>query len=145
MDFRHGGFMMPLAPEERSKLVAVKALNVLRQYGTLTEVRKAHRTVASQLEDGGVFLEGFSDLVGDVVVCRVLRRPCSGSEPFEQEAMLFALNLRRQARDGGLTLRLVAENLAEVPHNGADAFLEEFLLLWEAAVDASRSDLPKPG
>mmetsp|Transcript_90013 Transcript_90013/g.253956 ORF Transcript_90013/g.253956 Transcript_90013/m.253956 type:complete len:555 (+) Transcript_90013:79-1743(+) len=135
MDFRHGGFLMPLAPEERPKVVAVRAMNVLRQYESLAECRKAHRTVVGQLAEGGVLLEGSSDPIGDVVAVHVLRRPpVGGAEPFVHEAMFFALNLRRLAREGGLSLDLVAENLPQLLYGRTDGPFEDFFRIWRAAV-----------
>eukprot|EP00429_Kryptoperidinium_foliaceum_P101330 CAMPEP_0176259364 /NCGR_PEP_ID=MMETSP0121_2-20121125/39035_1 /TAXON_ID=160619 /ORGANISM="Kryptoperidinium foliaceum, Strain CCMP 1326" /LENGTH=202 /DNA_ID=CAMNT_0017599253 /DNA_START=1 /DNA_END=606 /DNA_ORIENTATION=- len=141
MEFRHGGFLMPLGAEERRGLMAVRAMNVLRQYDALEEVSKAHRSLVAQLADGGVLLEGSSDPIGDVVVAHLLRKAPGGSPKAApaQEAMFFALNLRRQARQGGLSLDLVGDNLPQLLYARKEPAFEEFFALWQAAVEETRS------
>lgn len=131
--FRHGGFLMPLAPEERPRVVAVRAMNVLRQYESLAECREAHRTVCGQLAEGGLLFEGTSDPRGDAIVAHVLRR----ADPFVPEAMFFALNLRAQARQGRLSLDAVAENLPPLLYRRDVPFFEDFFGRWRAAVAAT--------
>lgn len=139
LDFRHGGFLMPLTDTERPKLCCVRALNVLRQYESFQECRNAHRTVTGQLMENGLLFEGSSDPVGNVVVSYVFR--ATGSQHFLTEALLFALNLRAQAKQGGLSLDLVADNLPQLLFKRDVNNFEVFLEHWRTAViatDASR-------
>lgn len=133
MDFRLGGFAMPVRDDERPKLFAVRAMNVLRQYDSLEECRSAHRTVASQLMEGGLLFEGSSDPRGDVITAYVLR---SGNPPVP-EGLFFALNLRALARSGGLSLAGIGENLPQLLFARDVAAFEEFYARWIAAVAAT--------
>ena len=61
LDFRYGGFEVPLPGGERPMLV--RALNVLRQYPE-DEVPAAWATVVGRLAPGGLFVDGTCDELG---------------------------------------------------------------------------------
>ena len=91
MEFRLGGFNMPLDPERPARLV--RAFNVLRQYPP-EAVDEALADLAVGVLPGGLLIEGTSDPPGRVWVANVLRRQAPDLEPWRREALVFSTNFR---------------------------------------------------
>jgi hypothetical protein len=82
-DFRLGGFDLPLAPDERVRLL--RALNLLRGYPE-EAVPGVHRKLGGALLEGGLLVEGSTDASGGVGVAHLLRRR---GDQVAREALLF--------------------------------------------------------
>lgn len=89
LEFRLGGFDLPLGPGERAGVV--RAFNVLRQYAE-REVGGALALLGAQMAVGGLLLEGTSDPLGRLVAFQVLRRAPDGA--LAREAVVLAPRLR---------------------------------------------------
>lgn len=90
--FRHGGFDLPLAPDEPARLV--RAMNVLRQYRP-EQVDEAHMSMASSLLPGGLLVEGTCDKTGAVLTAHMLRRSGDVEVSLRREALIFATNFQQ--------------------------------------------------
>jgi len=95
MQFAYGGFALPLEESQWQQVVAIRAMNVLRQYESMTEVGEAHATLLKQLRPGGLLFEGTSDLHGDAMTVYVFE---AGSQV--PRYIFFACSLRTQAKAG---------------------------------------------
>jgi hypothetical protein len=89
VEFRQGGFALPLAAWERPALV--RAMNVLRSYPEAA-VEKAHRQLATALVPGGLLIEGSSDPTGSVTGAYLLRK---GPHGLKREALWFRTDFSR--------------------------------------------------
>ncbi|MBU8895076.1 methylase [Corallococcus sp. H22C18031201] len=89
--FRQGGFALPLAPDEPTRLV--RAMNLLRQ-GAPERVPEAHQRLAQALLPSGLVVEGSSDTPGAVLVAHLLRRG-DGRADLTREALLFHTDFSR--------------------------------------------------
>ncbi len=91
VDFRLGGFNLPLAADERAR--AVRAFNVLRQYPP-SAVRPAWEQIAASVPPGGLLIEGTSTPSGSLWVANLLRR-VEAAFPWKQEALVFSTNFHQ--------------------------------------------------
>ncbi|HET6334234.1 MAG TPA: hypothetical protein VFG30_13520 [Polyangiales bacterium] len=71
LEFRRGGFELPLGAAERPRVV--RALNLLRGYSE-TEARAAHAMLSAALLPGGLLIEGTSSPSGGVLCVHLLRK-----------------------------------------------------------------------
>lgn len=99
LDFRLGGFNLPLKLSEdgaRETVRAIRAMNVLRQYDE-TDVADAYARLAEHVLPGGLLLEGTSDPLGRLMVVNILRRqPRDADELWHAEGLLFSTNFRSE-------------------------------------------------
>lgn len=133
LEFRLGGFDLPLERDERAHVI--RAMNVLRQYEE-HEHAPAIARMARSLADGGMLLEGTSTPTGRLLTANIYRR--RGAE-VEHEGLMLAPNLAREWRP--LELRSVLpKNL--IHHCEAGSPLEAFFERWhEAYAEARRGGL----
>ncbi len=92
--FRLGGFNLPLQawPDGVSETVRlVRAFNVLRQYDE-DEVKGAYERLFQRIVPGGLLIEGTSDPFGSIWVANLVRKPITGKNPWEVEALVFSTN-----------------------------------------------------
>ncbi|WP_151969645.1 hypothetical protein [Candidatus Uabimicrobium amorphum] len=89
VDFRHGGFNLPLC-EQSERASVIRAFNVLRQYEK-KQVTKAYSAMLPYLTEGGILIEGTSDPLGRIWVANLFRKHhvC-----LQQEAVVFSTNFR---------------------------------------------------
>ncbi|HEY1738793.1 MAG TPA: hypothetical protein VGI86_08795 [Acidimicrobiia bacterium] len=129
VEFRVGGFDLPLAQGEQAGLV--RAMNVLRQYPE-DEHAGAMALMAGHLADGGLLLEGTSTPSGRLFTANLVRR--SGGEVVPAGVVL-SVNLRRawQARELQTVLPKNLIHRAE-PGGAIDAAFGT----WERAVGDAR-------
>lgn len=85
LEFRRGGFELPLAANERPRLV--RALNVLREYGEC-EAEAAQLTLSAALLPGGLLVEGTSSASGGVACVHLLRKRPDGG--LAREGLIFS-------------------------------------------------------
>lgn len=90
-DFRLGGFDLPLRGDEAVRLV--RAFNVLRQYEE-HEVAPAWGLLSQQILPGGLLVDGTSCPLGRAWTACLVRRPETGDQPWELEALVLGSNLR---------------------------------------------------
>lgn len=90
IEFRLGGFNLPLKPGESARFV--RAFNVLRQYDE-SAVGEAYATLSRCILPDGILLEGTSDPFGRVWVANVLRKRAECPE-FAHEALVMGCNFR---------------------------------------------------
>lgn len=83
VEFRQGGFELPLAQDESARLIRV--MNVLRSYRP-ERAQEIHEKLSERLVDGGLLVEGTTDKAGEVLTAHLLRQ--SNGEP-QREALLF--------------------------------------------------------
>jgi len=89
IDFRHGGFNLPLI-KEKERATVIRAFNVLRQYKK-EQVLAAYNAMLPHLVEGGVIIEGTSDPLGRIWVANLFRKH---KNCLEQEAVIFSTNFR---------------------------------------------------
>ena len=87
--FRLGGFNLPLKQNETARIV--RAFNVLRQYEE-EQVHDSLLTIAENMQNGGLILEGTSDPYGRVWVANLLRK--TDIPPLQLEGLIFSTNFR---------------------------------------------------
>lgn len=124
LTFRHGGFEMGLAADERP--VLVRAFNVLRQYDE-AEVSGAWAEVSRHLAPGGLLVDGTCDEIG---------RTASWVGVTSSGPQTFTLSLRLASVERP---SVVAERLPKslihrnVPGEPIHAFLRDLDTAWEHA------------
>lgn len=101
VDFVHGGFEVPLPPEDPagSAPVLVRAFNVLRQYDE-AQVAPAWAQIVGRLAPGGALVEGTCDELGRLATWVDVRRGPDG-EPVPQT---LTLSLRLAGMESPSTL-----------------------------------------
>ena len=127
----HGGFeaLPSLAP-----VTAVRAMNVLRAY-PLEQIADAHRALAAPLIEGGLVIEGSTDVAGDLTVAHVLRKR---GPDLLREHLLFHTTFAhgfapRQFRDH------LPRDLRRSVKPGTRLF--DFLRDWHSAFEQTRGEL----
>jgi hypothetical protein len=134
LEFRLGGFDLPLATTERAAVV--RAMNVLRQYDENAYADAVAR-MGRGVRDGGVVLEGTSSPTGRLLCANVYRR--RGAR-LAREGLLLAPNLARQWEPRELQT-VLPKNL--IHHCEPGSPLDDFFGRWERAYrDALRRGLP---
>ncbi len=86
--FRHGGFNLPLQPDERVRLI--RAFNVLRQYEE-KDFAPAYEHLAEYVLPGGLMIEGTSNPFGSIWAANLARKMESA---WKFEALVFSTNFR---------------------------------------------------
>ncbi len=122
MEFRLGGFNLPLQPGER--VAVIRAMNVLRQYPE-SEYRPSIEILARSLCREGLLLEGTSDPPGRLMVFNLYRR--SGEE-FLFNGLIFSVRLRHPFSPRDLQA-VLPKNL--IHHAGPGSPLDRFFGDWE--------------
>jgi len=89
LSFRRGGFNLPIQPNEPVRII--RAMNVLRQY-TPEESWEAHNKLVSQLDEGGMLIEGSSDPFGQIIAVVILRKR---NGQLASEGMVLSTNFRQ--------------------------------------------------
>jgi hypothetical protein len=89
LDVRLGDLGFAREPDDEIRLI--RAMNVLRQ-GEEDGALKAHQILGANLIEGGLLIEGSSDLAGGVLVAHLLRRRDGQTR---REAMAFATDFSR--------------------------------------------------
>lgn len=134
LEFRHGGFDLPLARDERA--LVIRAMNVLRQYEEQDHAPAIER-MGRSLAEGGMLLEGTSTPTGRLLTANVYHK--HGGR-LVHDGLMLAPNLAREWRP--LELRSVLpKNL--IHHCEVGSPLEAFFERWQDAyAEARRSGLP---
>jgi len=132
-DFRLGGFNLPLHEGENVRLI--RAFNVLRQYDE-DAVRPTWDQLCGQLLPGGLLFEGTSCPHGRVWTACLVRRPESGEEPWELEALVLGANLRTGFDPELFQTRLPKAFIHQVTD---DQPIGRFIEGWKRAAVESRS------
>jgi len=115
LDFRHGGFELAgLRP------MIVRALNVLRQYDE-ADVRGAWDTIAGNLAEGGVLIDGTCDELGRLCAWLTIS---AGPKPACPISLTLAASLSTLQRPAAFAERLPK---ALIHHNVAAERVHEFL------------------
>lgn len=140
LDFRRGGFNLPLRPGERTALI--RAINVLRQYEE-EDVQTALALLAPALEPGGLLLEGTTNPTGSLAVFNVfLRRPAPVSPGrrlpaatlLHDQALVFAARPLRGFEPADFRAVLPKRSIHHAEPGGAlDAFFQRWARSWRFA------------
>ncbi|MEM7125745.1 MAG: hypothetical protein AAF702_05435 [Chloroflexota bacterium] len=96
VDFRLGGFNVPLLTNEQGQqetVRAIRAFNVLRQYDQ-SQVDDAYCQMISSILPGGLLIEGTSDPRGSLWVANIVRRSTTGEISWYPEWLVFSTNFR---------------------------------------------------
>jgi hypothetical protein len=131
LEFREGGFDLPLTAAERPRLV--RALNVLREYSE-AEARSAHAKLGSLLLPSGLLLEGTSSASGGVCTVHLLRKSESGA--LEREGLVFLTDFSQ-----GFAPFLFRDRLPRDLRRRCEpgSAIHAFLRRWTDAFHAARS------
>lgn len=130
LEFRGGGFDLPLAAAERPRIV--RALNVLREYGE-AEARAAHLKLGAAVVPGGLVLEGTSSASGGVSCVHMLRKRDGA---LVREALLFSTDFSQ-----GFAPFLFRDRLPRDLRRRCErgSVIQRFLTIWTDAFAAARS------
>ena len=131
LDFRLGGFDVPLRPAERAAVV--RAFNVLRQYGE-SAVAPALDALAPALAPGGLVLEGTSDPSGRLLAFELHRKPADGAG-LERLGLVLAPSLREEFHPRQLQPVLPKRHVHRADPRGT---IDRFFAAWEAAWQSAR-------
>ena len=129
LEFRFGGFDIPMAPGERASVV--RAINVLRG----CDERRHHEAVnrlGRALRDGGVLMEGTGSPTGRLLAVSLYRR--RGAR-LAREGLLLAPNLARDWTPRELQSVLPRDL---IDHSGPGSWLYDFFERWDKCLDAAR-------
>ncbi len=129
LEFRFGGFDLPMAPGERASVV--RAINVLRgcdERGHHDAVNRLGRA----LRDGGVLLEGTGSPTGRLLAVNLYRR--RGARVI-REGLLLAPNPAREWTPREL-LAVLPRDL--IDHGGPGTWLDDFFERWDKFLAAAR-------
>jgi hypothetical protein len=130
LEFRGGGFELPLAAAERPRIV--RALNVLRGYGE-AEAHAAHLKLGAAVLTGGLVLEGTSSASGGVSCVHLLRKHDGA---LVREALLFATDFSQGFAPFLFRDRLPRDLRRRCERGSA---IQRFLTSWTDAFSAARS------
>ena len=130
LEFRLGGFELPLRPGERAAVV--RAFNVLRQYGEAA-VAGALDALARGLAPGGLVLEGTSDPSGRLLAFNLHRKAAGGR--LEPLGLVLAPTLRPDFHPRRLQPVLPKSHVHRAEPDGA---VDRFFAAWEAAWQSAR-------
>ncbi|MBN2043923.1 MAG: hypothetical protein JW757_02785 [Anaerolineales bacterium] len=125
IDFRHGGFNLPLKANESARLI--RAFNVLRQYDR-QEVAFAYQTLTAYLIEGGLLMEGTSDPFGRVWTANLIRK--QNQQQTSYEAITFSTNFRHGFEPANFQ-PVLPKNLIHLMKNNNR--IETFFKDWKAA------------
>jgi hypothetical protein len=123
LEFRLGGFNLPLRAGERAAVIRV--MNVLRQYPE-AEYRPSIEILGQSLCQEGLLLEGTSDPPGRLMVCNLFRRT---GEEILFDGLIFSIRLRHPFSPRDLQA-VLPKNL--IHHAEPGSPLDRFFGDWEA-------------
>ena len=129
LEFRHGGFALPVRPGERG--VAIRALNVLRQYEEAA-VADAVARLGGALAPGGVLIEGTSDPTGRLLAFDLYREHAG---VLERAAFVLAPSPRASFLPRDLQAVLPKRLIHRADPGGA---VDRFFAAWHAAWQGAR-------
>jgi hypothetical protein len=135
LDVRLGGFNLPVRPGER--VVAVRALNVLRQYGEAA-VADAVGRLGAALAPGGLLLEGTSDPTGRLLAFELHERRGAG---VERVALVLAPSLRHGFEPRDVQAVLPKRHIHRAEPGGD---VDRFFAAWQEAWRRAHRDTPDP-
>lgn len=132
LDFRLGGFNLPLHPGERVSVV--RAFNVLRQYDEAA-VSDALAALAVPLTPGGLLLEGTSDPLGRLLTFNLYQKPQAGGA-LARMALVLAPSLH-----AGFSPRQLQPVLPKnfIHHAQPAGPIDRFFAAWHAAWQHARA------
>lgn len=130
LDFRLGGFDLPLRPGERAAVI--RAFNVLRQYGE-SAVAGALAVLGASLVPGGLVLEGTSDPSGRLLAFNLHRKSTAGGA-LEPRGLVLAPTLGADFRPRQLQTVLPKSHVHHAEPEGAiDGFFAAWDVAWQSA------------
>lgn len=130
VDFRRGGFEVPLAPGEHP--LVIRAANVLRQYDE-AEVAHAWRRMAGRLALGGLLVEGTCDELGRLAAW-VAIPPAGPDAAAVPESLTISVDLRHLGQPSEVAERLPKALIhRNVPGERVHGFLVDLDRAWAAA------------
>ena len=132
LEFRLGGFNLPLAPGETVSVV--RAFNVLRQYEE-SEVEKALAALTAPLTAGGLVLEGTSDPSGTLLAFNLFQKTAAGGT-LERVALVLAPTLRADFMPRQFQAVLPK---AFIHHAEPGGPIDRFFAAWHAAWQHGRA------
>jgi len=130
LEFRFGGFDIPMAPGERASVV--RAINVLRGCDEPRHHEAVNR-LGRALRDGGVLMEGTGSPTGRLLAVSLYRR--RGAR-LAREGLLLAPNLARDWTPRELQAVLPRDL---IDHSGPGSWLDDFFERWDKCVTAARA------
>jgi len=130
VDFRLGGFELPLGAHEPARLV--RAMNVLREYDE-ARAALAHQQLTAALVPGGLLVEGSSSRAGGVACAHLIRKRERGAE---REALVFVTDFS-QGFSPWLFRDRLPRDLRRRSRGGSA--LHAFFYAWDEAFRAARS------
>jgi hypothetical protein len=131
LDFRLGGFNLPLAPGETVSVI--RAFNVLRQYEE-PEVEKALVALSGPLTPGGLILEGTSDPLGRLLTFNLYRKLAEGA--LERQALVLAPTLHADFLPRQFQAVLPKNFIHHAEPGGP---IDRFFAAWHAAWQQARA------
>jgi hypothetical protein len=142
LEFRLGGFNLPLQPGERVSVI--RAFNVLRQYDEAAAA-EALTALAATLTDGGLILEGTSDPLGRLLTFNLFHK----ANELKRIALVLAPSLRADPSTGsgqGFAPRQFQAVLPKnfIHHAEPGGTIDEFFAAWHAAWHAARAHGANP-
>jgi hypothetical protein len=132
LEFRHGGFNLPLQPGETVSIV--RAFNVLRQYAE-SEVAAALELINDRLTDGGLLIEGTCDPPGRLLTFNLFQKQAGAlaRAAFVLAPRLSALGPDFQPRE---LQSVLPKNF--IHHAQPAGLIDQFFHLWHKAWQAAR-------
>jgi hypothetical protein len=145
LDFRMGGFNLPLTPGEQPGLV--RAFNVLRQYPE-SDIRDALWSLAHVMPPGAILLEGTTDPLGRHVCFWVWTRDGTvlpphirkGEPPLQRKWLVFGARLHAAFSPRGFQPFLPKELIHHAEPGGT---LDAFFAAWERGWASAAGRSPK--
>ncbi len=135
LEVRLGGFDLPLRAGERA--VAIRALNVLRQYDE-SAVAEAVARLGAALAPGGLLLEGTSDPTGRLLAFDLYER--RGAR-IDRIALVLAPSLRHGFEPRAFQAVLPKRHIHRAEPGGD---VDRFFAAWHGAWQAARRHTPDP-
>jgi hypothetical protein len=129
LDFRHGGFNLPLRPGEQVSVI--RAFNVLRQYDE-AEVKVALEALTERLTPGGLILEGTSDPLGRLLTFNLYQMQPAG---LARIALIIAPRLSRSFEPRSVQAVLPKNFIHHAEPGGP---IDRFFAAWHAAWQYAR-------
>lgn len=126
VDFRVGGFDLPLAPGETVR--AIRLMNVLRAWRP-ADIPAVHAALGARLLDGGLLIEGTSDPAGGVLAAHLLRRR---GDDVVREGLLLHTDFRQGFAPLLFRDRLPKDLRRVAPGTEMFAFFRDWTEAWQA-------------
>ena len=135
MDFRLGGFNLPLHEGERAAVI--RAMNVLRQYPE-REYAGSIALLANFLSEDGLLLEGTSDPSGRLMAFNLYRR-AGGALAYD--GLVFSVRMRHPFQPRSLQAVLPKNHIHHAePGSPLDRFFGDWEKCWQRARGRSADD-----